>query len=655
MKKLITIIGLVILSITFTCVATTKIFAADDWYIETAERVNNPVLLDDEQYYKGITINSHIISDLTFMEIPFNEYLTNEDKKLEILTFSEARYIQNSEVKSELAMYVYLPGGNYDLYDQKNIQVNIQLFSQSCLYGTDFVETLNSVQKRRNLETTWTKVSQYGSLVKYTFGKITNYKEMATLSEIFCKKYSGDKNLTEVHTVFNATVQKYRYYDTVWKNYEIIERDKAAVNMYDSQEFQFIHAKSNPLAEQGIMMLSNTTPIYELFTACVARNKGTVSVAGKTVKYRYLMDDDPQLIFFNPVGKTKWVDVYYFFFNVFDDLDNSKWGKEKYITKVNLNYVLAEASYRREDLTSLPSLNYVGSGIRNYHSFAFLDSSGNYIYNETGKKELFNITNYNATEEEIYQEATNQLITNLHRTELYHKQTITPEYVTFDYITNSILNSWTAYLDFFLQTEKTTYMTLFNTSSQEFKNIQEQSPNMSTDLATRYQFGLVYGDRNGYPVYRETWSELDVFSNTWSINEYCYYMLDIANVIDINYEENGVTYMVSVSETEIDHSNSNIPQQPADDPFQSEEQGPKADDGSIWEWLQKVFEFFTVELPKWWEENGAIVIGAIIFIVVVIVVIIIAKKIREYKIMKAIQNPNTTEPPKKPKQKKKKE
>ena len=75
MKKLICLFSLITAVVIAVCVAPNKVKAEENtWYMEAANNASNPVLLEKDQYFQGISINSHLISDLTFMEIPFEKF-----------------------------------------------------------------------------------------------------------------------------------------------------------------------------------------------------------------------------------------------------------------------------------------------------------------------------------------------------------------------------------------------------------------------------------------------------------------------------------------------------------------------------------------------------------------------------------------------------
>ena len=122
----------------------------DTWYSDAAKNANNPILLEDEQYYQGITINSHLISDLTLMEIPFNEYLVNSNLKAQLITFSEAIYTQDGEIKSELVAYVYYPDDQNG--DNQYMYTNISFKRQEALYQEGYVDVMSDGKKSQVME-----------------------------------------------------------------------------------------------------------------------------------------------------------------------------------------------------------------------------------------------------------------------------------------------------------------------------------------------------------------------------------------------------------------------------------------------------------------------------------------------------------------------
>ena len=628
MKKILSFLFLIALSMLLLCVATTEV-KANTWYHESADRAGNPIVLEDDQYFQGISVNSHIMSDLTFMEINFSKYLNEYDLEVSILGFAEAFYIKDGEVAEEIAMYVYL-GMETELYIPDRIQVEVSFKSQKCLYGTEMVETLDSSLVNKTYLTQWVKVNTYDSLVKYCFSSFVGETNKKSMTDWLINDYASRVNLTEVNTIFNTRVKQFNIKDTVWNTTEVYNRENSAIKFYEGQEFQFVSQRSNPLAEAGIMMLTATEPVYERTTACVAINENTVTVKGEAVRYRYRMHNDIDLDFLSFKKDTEFIDLYYLFFNVFENFDNSKWGTEKYITEVNLNYILGECKDSNFYVTiGIPILSYE-------REISLLNSSGEIV------DTIFHEGN---DENKVIFESTRTFVEQVDRKELWINQTVTPETITFEYMDESINNAWVAFTTGVFDSLKTTYLTLFNTDSEEFKNIMNQAEEYDSYYLNNYQFGLVFGDKNGYSVT----ATRNIYPGHTK-DTVTSYLAAVVGLTDITYKENGEIFKVTVSESRIDNSGVAFPQKPSDDPFKEEAgDGIEKKDDGFWGWIQDIIDFFTKELPEWWAQYGVIVIGAAITLAVVVIAIVIGRAIHKARLKKALMVQ-----PKEPKPKNKK-
>ena len=642
MKKIFCLISCLIITLILICVTPNNVKASEEtWYQTAADNANNPVLLEDKQYYQGVSINSHLISDLTFMEIPFINYLTESDKKIQIITFSEAMYLKNGEIQKEVVMYVYYP----DNYNGNNtiIYTDINLINQKVLVGEEYIESLSDNEKSNTYRFRWQSVSNYGNIVKYSFSStvsiISNDKviseESYSINEWLLKEVGGNPNINEVITVFDANISC--FYCS--KGY-IFNNENVANNFYINQQFQFVNCKQNPLAEAGIMLMTNTEPTYEHISACVATNTNTVSVEGETVKYRYTMDQAKNIEFLKGIDYFDGVDVHYLFFNVIDNQTNIKWGIEKYITQVRLNY--AEAILTQDVKCNV---NLFGNDDWTYsYRLDYVNSSGKIVKNDSNSFVFTFDTSDSETAEkcdkQVFDEIIFKFLNNINDKELYKEDVITPDEVTFEYIANSKHNTWVLYTAGLYDTRKVTYKTLFNTKSEEFLQILDESSELSDELINKYQFGLVFGNKQGYQVTKNS-----NFVDWTSTSSVVSTLAGVIGVIDIEYKENGEAHRVTVSENTIDNSNVTKPNNQDEDPWVDipGTPRPKKETGNwFWDFIQKIINFFAITLPNWWNENQTALIGILITAGIVVVGIflwrLLSPAITAAKVKKAVQD-----------------
>ena len=567
----------------------------DTWYSQAAENAGNPILLEDNQYFQGISINSNLISDLTFMEIPFNKYLITVDDKVQIIAFTEAMYRHDGKKESELVMYVYYPD-KYNL-DNKYIYTDINIESQKYLYENHYFTNSND---RTNYRVKWTKVSSYGNITKYSYSKYNGVGSESTIYNNYFKKkllneYNSSSVNTEVQTIFSAKIN-----NSITSSGTSLVFDDDYV--YAAENFQFIYAKHTNLPE-GIMTLSATEPAKEHVTACVGTKTDTVTVTGETRKFRYKTSEASGFKFVGHVCETEYTDIFYLFFNVKDDDSGKHWGSEKYITEVSLRYF--EASVVLKEYKEFTS-----SSVRKYtkgYTVEFYDGTGQKV---TTKQEENVASKLSGSTLSDY--VTSIIENTKIDSKIIQTDIIKPEKLDVVYLENSSHNEWVSYTIGFFKTRKASYLTLFETNSEEFKELYDPN-STSSDLISKYNFGLVYGDENGYPCSSAqkteiTWAGL-VSENT-KIDTY--YHVEVIDMIDIEYEENGEIHRVTVSEDMIDNSNINKPIDQEDD-FWYDEPGPDQpkDDNGFWKFIQKIINFFAVTIPKWLDDNKDVLLGVV--------------------------------------------
>ena len=307
MKKLICLFSLITAVVMAVCVAPNKVKAEENtWYTEAANNAGNPVLLEKDQYFQGISINSHLISDLTFMEIPFSEYISGESNKVQIITFAEALYRKDGEASEEIVMYVYYP----DEYngDNQTIVTTIDFESQKCLVGSGFVDCLNSTDAESKYTTTWSKVSSYENITKYSFSKVRVRNSYFSLTKWLLNEYTTGQEVTELKTIFKANITKFK----MKKSTTSIIKNDGGNNFYNEQEFQFLFSKDNSLLVEGVRVLSaNPQQNSNHVNICVTQNTNSVSVTGKAVKYRYLSNLSNKLGFIGYPNKDEEIKFHY--------------------------------------------------------------------------------------------------------------------------------------------------------------------------------------------------------------------------------------------------------------------------------------------------------------------------------------------------------
>ena len=633
MKRLFTFIILIILTFFINCVAFSEALAAEDtWYSQAAERAGNQVLLEDDQYYKGVSTDSRLISDLTYMEIPFQEYIdgTAADK-IQIITFAEA-FDKNNDgnIESKIVMYAYFP--NSIGLEITRMWVFLDFESQTSLIDKEFVDILSEEDKNRYYDSSWTVAEQYDNIVKFYNGEVGPSFSKRPVENWFIK---DSNNTTEVHTIFNATIDAYEYYSPVMEKKYIIENDGDG-GFYTTQNFQFIR---------------NIVDETDRETACVGFNYDTVSVVGETRKYRYKTDillNEHK--FMSHAHDIEYTDLFYFYFNVYDNDSGDKW-KDKVISKVTLNYVTVKIEEYHT------TYQYWGStaAVRDWTVKAeILGANGNVILSKEMKP---------ATTADFSTTAIKNFISeNVYNVKEYSTCVVTPELLKINYLNDSINNSWEGFFSPDYATLDVEYLTLFSTSSSEFIKLMDDSiSGNETELFQEYQYGLIFGDSRGY-IYNNSSREWAEIYGPVAESSETYFHNELIGLVEIETIENGKTYKYTVTDTEVKNPGLIAPSSPGDDPWQESPGAPKPkDEDGFWAWIRKIIEFFTVTLPQWWEDNYVIIIGVIVVIVAIIATIFLVKLFRNWRTERMlnkiaqnqVQNNNQQQKPKRKTSKKK--
>ena len=529
----------------------TWIFTSGKVY--TASAASSVEIVDDipEQNYDGISINSHIKKDFEYLGLDEPEtYATGTEKK--IITLAEAIYKRDGELKKEVVVYVYHPAYRYTALPGQKLEISFRILSQHRLASGEYVEFLPYLEYRKTQEDNLYEVAHYEGIKKYTYSKKLND---TLLSQTDVSNMTVGKN-----TVIQVDLEKTGYND-----YFDGLKDVKPKKLF-KQEFQFI-SECGPSQSRSIDQ-TNTS-------LCVSHDVNTVSVDGKTLKLRYKTSDVYDFKFIKQAHETEFTDIFYFLFNVTDDTTGEQWSSEKQITEVNLKYF--EYSIK-------------------YYEYKEFNTSSTIKYEKNNRIE------YKKTDGSVYKTVEipdpemNKpyelpLLDKSELTAIYKTQKVTPEKITLNYLEDSDYNKWVAFAGGHYNSLVTTYLTLFNTKSDEAKEYLNASSEFNQSLINGYNFGLVYGNYNGYAGIYENTSEAGLFKVTTKyINETSY--AELVGLIDITYKENGETYYVTVSSTKVDNSGLDNPI-PGDDDFWQDEPGepiphPKNPDS----WWEKIVKFF---------------------------------------------------------------
>ena len=638
MKKILALISILVLTLLLNCVAFNKALAAEDtWYSQAAERAGNQVLLEDEEYYQGISLKSHIISDLTFMEIPFQDYVDGNKDKVQIITFAEAMYRRSDEIVSEVVMYVYFPSGVS--LEFPKIWVDLEFTSQVSIVGDLKVDVLKEEDKGHTYNTIWGDISQYGHIVKYSGGTYQKAYYQKKVNKWLLNEYNGN---SELQTVFNARITEYEYYNTMYGSH-VVKNDSSSL-YYRNQNFQFITAKNNVLEATGYSTRNVSNNIYERITLCVGSDKDYVKVDGTLKKYRYLTEDiDGDFNFVNYKLDATYTDIYYLFFNVFNG--DTQLDGNIVLTQITVDYIIGNLSLSEHYRLMGEYTHKVD------YSINFVDETGKVIetVNDTDIEEY-------KTPEKYYEEFEILMSDRLDNKNLYHRQVITPKEMKINYLENSSHNVWVAFTDGDYHTRDATYLTLFNTSSDGFKKIVDYSDSETSSLINNYDFGAVVGNPNGY-AYSNTSSKTILGEEKVQLYET---FLNVVGLVDIEFDSDGNHYRIVVNENVIDNSGAFEPAPDDKDPVIDipAPDVPKDDTpDSLLEILLWLIEFFTVTLPEWIDNNKEVVIGVIVVIVAIIVTIFLVKLFRNWRTERMLnkiahnQVQNNNQPQQKPKRK----
>ena len=610
MKKKLLLLTL-LLSL-FTCVALTNVSASGDtWYEQAAEKVNNPVLLEEEQYYQGVSINSNLISDLTFLEIPFEKYLDKTERQIQIITFTEALYFKDDEIENEIIMYVYSP-----YYEVKSINTQITVQEKSILQNDTMIEV---TPEQNTFTYDWLTVSNYNALYKLTFSK--NYLN-ESFKKILLNDYSKTQQHTIISTIFDAVIIEFtRDGGNVVKRNELLDGKQ----LLNKQQFNFILEKNvdNP---EATALLSNLVKIPKKhFTTAIVYNETTAKADGSIYRLRYdrlgheslgvIAGDSPHIL----EDKDVYMDYFYYFFNVTDAATGKKWSGNEVITQIDYTYY----EYLQEFVNDVKYTDVLGITVadrtisttylngngqvyaKDVHKLSFDEYDKFIDSNKNGDKSIFDIISYRDSTElkSIYQRMSvipgtfeNKFPVNVDSMSIV------------DYLFGSKPKNYIATMPYLFSTKNTKLVADVNASL------------IGTVKLSDFQYGLLIG-KSGYKATNKV-SASSVIIASWGTSKNTQFSVKLVSLDEIYYDYEGDHYHATVVESNVDDSQINIPiHQGPDNPIFPTEPEPDP-----W-WIR---------LLKWLKENWPVLLFTIGLIFVVAAVSKVVRKVMEYRANKII-------------------
>ena len=632
MKKLFYLIGVLLTLFAINCVAINEAYAQEPtWYEEAAAEVNNPVLLEKDQYYEGVSINSHIISDLTFLQIPFSKFLSSyqSEKQMQIITFAEALYMDNDEVQNEVVMYLYVPKGITNI---DSVQTKMQLLKQELLQedGRMIEEYCSPLPNYHN----WSKVSEYNEIIKFSFG---TYKTNASAKKILLKEYNKKQANTLVSTEFDIKINQIATANGIVESYDnLVNAELLILN----QEFNFIFEKNNDHPE-AFSLLSNDyveNSGKTHFTTAIGYNETKAKTEGRVFRLRAnrdlaekswvpenIINNIGDILFTN---ENAYADLFYYFFNVYDSDSGKKWTGDEVITKIDYIYYEYLEEYTHWVTDYFFGL-YTKYDI--YSSVSYLNKDGSIFakdenifdaakYEEAAKVnpevELFSYYNYREP---------NTL------NSIYQTGSVEPETFKFKYPIAKESPSILDYLagrtnDYY----EVTMPTLFSTKDKTF--VEDVSYNLYSDIKTsEYQYGMIIGEKAYVATSYDSKPNL-AYLMTLKHFMISQFAVELVNISDIYYEYQGEKYHAIVTENDIDHSLINTPINPfdPDNPLFPTEKVPEPKT-----WWKKLIEFINKAI-EWIKENYKVVIFVVASTIVISFVVKLIIKFKQYRASKII-------------------
>lgn len=614
----------------FLCVATHEVSASEEtWYTIAAEKANNPVLLNDDQYFQGVSINSHVISDLTFLQIPFEKYLNYEEKQMQVIAFSEALYTKNDEDENEVVLYLYSP--------DKNSFVSY-LYTKMSIVSYDILSpegTMIDVGDRGTYEHKWSAVSYHGSIIKMSFSESTKNKE--SIKKILLSNYdlSNTMEHTIVSTIFDLEIKKAQFthptYSQAFLREVLLKNNK----LIHSQQFNFVYEKTVDHPEAVALLSDDVETAKRHNTTSIGYNETTAKVAGAIYRLRYykgsLAEEDLGKLVTIGIGfkdnEYQYLDVFYYFFNVTDAATGKLWTGKEVITKIQYNFY----EYLQEIKLDFHYSVFQGQNGDGELTVAYLSENGK-VY-ATDKTALKNI-DYDddidyaklLNDPKYVRYRDSSTLTSIYQTKTVEPGTFSNKFPVkkdsvsiMDYIFGTVNNYYTATMPYLFSTSDTNY-------------VNSVDANIYSDVKlSDFQYGMLVG-KEGYAVSRTEKVSNGVWGN-FNLSQSC---VELVSVDDIWYEFEGEKYHASVTETTVDKSQVNNPieQGPVDPLFPTV---PEPEEPSWWE-----------KLLEWLKENWPVLVFTAALILVIIIIFKVINKIIDYRSKKAIiKMTNEPEPKKK--------
>lgn len=644
MNKIKKLIAFVIVLLTVLCFGGFTASAdSNTWYSESAASAGNPILLNDDQYFQGVSVNSHLISDLTFLEIPFKKYLNEEVDELQVITFAEGIYVEDRVKKSEVVMYLYAPSKYYADLTLDVVTTKITFKDIETLVDEEYTK---AIKEQFDVNYNWSKLSQYENIIKYSFSVDSNNK---SIKDYLLLDYKNSAEQTIVSSLFDCKITKVAFDSNNFIFYGMAYEDK----WISRQEFNFIYEKSIDNPEE-VALLSNraTSTEQKHRTTAISYNEKTLKADGVLKRLRYNNIDAKELNVFKQilpgshVFDYKNVDLFYYFFNLEDSVTGEKLTGNEQITRIDYTYYdyLTEIE-TEEEFTANGYSFKKGVG-----KVSYLSHNGEVLY-----KDIQNLPNVFADENKDLFDYPNYR--NAESLELiYQKKVLTFEAVEFKYPYEK--NSMSV-MDFITNDKfdwyKTKIPTIFNTNDESL--VSDYNYVLNKDLVlSDFQFGMLVGDP-GYPAV-DSFNQVNYIFKTVQKKYHSQYTVKLISIDEIYYEYLNEAYHAIVSETVVDDSDINKPLNPGnpDKPFFPGEKIPDPDDKmSWWERLVKWFKdtwnkikSIPDNIAKFFNENKTFIIGIVVVIALVVLGIFVKKIVDYYRIKKVIRNvERATEPKKK--------
>ena len=626
MKKLFYLIGVLLTLFTINCVAINEAYAQEPtWYEEAAAAVDNPVLLEKEQYYEGVSINSHIISDLTFLQIPFSKFLSSyqSEKQMQIITFAEALYMDNDEVQNEVVMYLYVPKGITNI---DSVQTKMQLLKQELLQedGRMIEEYCSPLPNYHN----WSKVSEYNGIIKFSFG---TYKTNASAKKILLKEYNKKQVNTLVSTEFDIKVNQIATASGIVESYDnLVNAELLIIN----QEFNFIYEKNNEHVEAYSLLSEDyiENAIKDHFTTAIGYNETKAKTEGKVFRLRM-----NQAIYNNIdwimgyygdwfENVNHYVDSFYYFFNVYNSYTNRKWTGNEVITKIDYIYYEYLTEYYEKCYIANPSINqYIP--IKEESSVTYFNSDGSLYAKDDNTYDYIKHAqgDYFASKFDYYSYRDSSTLTSI-----YQAASVTPR--TFEY-KYPVLKDNANIFDHLFGTIREKYVatipTLFSTSDE--KLVENVAFYLTEDIKTSdYQFAMMVG-KEGYKAVDDFLSTPDLLYPTTTEIE-SQYGIHLVGLTEIYYEYEGEKYHAVVTENDIDHSLINKPVNPVDPDNPLFPTKPAPPEKTWWE---KLIEFIKKAF-EWIKDNYKVLIFVVVSTIVISFIVKFIVRFKQYRASKII-------------------